>query len=416
LTPPLFIPVLGRALYPGASVALDFTRSLYRSGTPVVKGSPSLLPGWTFTRASTGYAETVAGTLTSFASGAPRITDKGLLIEEARTNLLLRSQEFDNASWTKTQSSVTANSTTAPDGTATADSLLETATTAVHVVNQAVTVATATAYTVSFYIKPIGRTQFKIEFGSGGWSGGPVVLFDTSGLTATPTGSATGTIVALANGWFRITATSTTTAAVSAAVFLYPYNAANSYLGDITKGLYVWGAQLEAGAFPTSYIPTTTASATRAADFAAISGVSVSAGFTLISRAIRTGATTVGGVVVLGDSTSANRALIYASSLTGITGLVSASGSGVTAAQGTIVSGTAFGSGISFDGVTTARYSSQGGGPATITKALVPATITTLGLGGTTGGSAVELLNGYIQRAIIYPYAFTDAQLQAETA
>ena len=43
------------------------------------------------------------------------LAPKGLLVEEQRTNLLLRSEEFDNASWTKTRTSITANATTSPE-------------------------------------------------------------------------------------------------------------------------------------------------------------------------------------------------------------------------------------------------------------------------------------------------------------
>lgn len=74
----------------GATLALDFQRSQYSTSTANF-GSVSNLPGWSFTRASVGWAKDSLGNDVQFLSGVPRITDLGLLIEESRTNFLLNS-------------------------------------------------------------------------------------------------------------------------------------------------------------------------------------------------------------------------------------------------------------------------------------------------------------------------------------
>jgi hypothetical protein len=78
----------------GATDAWDFVDNSYMRAGVVTTNA-----GLTVTRASTGYAETSDGRLVSFASGVLRRTDKGVLVEDARTNLLLRSQEFNVAYW-----------------------------------------------------------------------------------------------------------------------------------------------------------------------------------------------------------------------------------------------------------------------------------------------------------------------------
>ena len=97
---------------PGANSAWDFINN-YARFKDVYYGPLANTPGWSFTRASTGYAQTAAGVLVPFASGELRRTDKGVLIEGARTNLFLRSQDW-SASWNLTNVTVTSAATTAP--------------------------------------------------------------------------------------------------------------------------------------------------------------------------------------------------------------------------------------------------------------------------------------------------------------
>lgn len=226
---------------------------------------------FTYSRASSATFVGSNGLIQTALSNIPRIhynpstlAKLGYLHEGARTNLALRSEVFDNASWTKADSTIVADAAVAPDGTATADRLVETATTAAHVVYQPVAV-TAAAHTASFYLKAGERTwayvRFAIAAGQGAW-------FDLSnGVVGTVEAGITATISNAGNGWYRCAVTITTTAASwFPQVNTATADNVSSFLGDITKGIYVWGAQVELGGAASSYIPTTIAAVTRAAD------------------------------------------------------------------------------------------------------------------------------------------------------
>ncbi len=197
----------------------------------------------------------------------------GVLVEEARTNLLTYSEQFDNAAWTRGNiaafgSGSIANAITAPDGTTTADKIVEAATTATHNMAQNATIVTATVYTYSVHAKAAERSWVCLE--GGGGAGGFSVWFNLStGAVGTISGTTAGnvSIVALPNGWYRCIVTDTSTSTSGAyRYFICDADNNQSYAGDGTSGLYLWGAQLEAGAFATSYIPTVASQVTRAAD------------------------------------------------------------------------------------------------------------------------------------------------------
>jgi hypothetical protein len=184
-----------------------------------------------------------------------------LLVEPAATNLLLRSEEFDNASWSKIDGSVTANAAISPDGTMTADLLLDDASDGN--IRQIVT-TTATTHTQSIYCKPFGRSGFLV------WNSVGYVDFDFNLVAIIDNANATGTITAVGNGWFRLTCT------FSASAGTPNINFTNRGTGrvDGVSGVYIWAAQLETGSVATSYIPTTSATATRNADVISKTGVS----------------------------------------------------------------------------------------------------------------------------------------------
>lgn len=168
----------------------------------------------------------------------------GFLIEQQSTNLLLYSEEFDNAAWTKSAATVTANATTAPTGTVIADKLVESAANSNHSATQAATVSSGAAYTASCFFKAAERTQCGFEI----FTGASVykAIFDLStGAFISSAGTGTYTIQACQNGWYRITITATTTT-TTCNVFVYPASTGTTnYAGNGASGIYVFGAQLE---------------------------------------------------------------------------------------------------------------------------------------------------------------------------
>jgi hypothetical protein len=282
-------------------------------------GAVTSTPGWSYIRADaqSAYAETSAGVLVPFATGVLRRTDRGVLIEGARTNLLLRSQEFDNASWTQSNATVSANSVVAPDGTTTADTLTENGSAAEHRVIQAVT-TTAAAYTTSVYWKPNGRTWMHIRMVDSG-SATRYAFFNCSGAGTVGTlgTGMTGTIAALNNGWYRVAVTIAAAFAGSNQQIFGTASAdgISSYTGDGVSGAYMWGAQCELGAFASSYIPTTTASATRAADVLTVSSPGVTYPLSLFAEFERV-VDTAGseGLFRVDDTTANNSARLFVDS------------------------------------------------------------------------------------------------------
>lgn len=202
-------------------------------------------------------------------------TPRGLLIEESRSNLFTYSEQFDNAAWSKLNTTITANNTVAPDGTSNADKLIATTTNGQHYIQQTITVTGNTSYTLSAYFKAAEYGYCGISTYDG--TAGRENYFNILNGTVTASTLATGSVVNVGNGWYRcITTITTASSATSLQVYMRVANVSGSsgysYAGDGTSGVFLWGAQLEAGSFATSYIPTTTASVTRAADVAQLTG------------------------------------------------------------------------------------------------------------------------------------------------
>ena len=196
-----------------------------------------------------------------------------LLLEKQSTNEANYSQQFDDSYWAKNNQSVTANATTSPDGTQNADLLIPSAGSGDHyLLSGTISNVSGQVVTLTLFVKKKENDYF--YFGTGGASafGAVVYQFSTntfvvSGLSATATN--------FGNGWIRLSITGTTGATDLRFLFT-PTDSTGSrtYNANGTDGTYIWGAQAEASSYPTSYIPTTSSSATRVADFATTNNIS----------------------------------------------------------------------------------------------------------------------------------------------
>lgn len=221
------------------------------------------------TRPSSKYVTNSAGVLVPISSNVLPISDTGMLYEPAATNLALQSQNF-LTTWTVVNATRAGNAAVAPDGTTTASQLIENSTMASHDFSQTgIVVASGSVYTASIYLKGNGRTQAQLQYFDGTANAFPIFSL-ADGSVVSANGATSTSFKQLANGLWRFSLTKTA-ASTSGQMFAYPaVGGSVSYLGDGASGLYAWGAQLELGSAPSSYMPTTTTSATRAADSAVV--------------------------------------------------------------------------------------------------------------------------------------------------
>jgi hypothetical protein len=231
-------------------------------------GAPSIA---NFARASTAYGFNPIGTLVSFGNDVIRhsfdpVTGeyKGWVIAESRTNLLTYSEDFDNAAWLKIAASVAS------------DILSENSATALHYISQSVTFSNSTTYSYGVVVEPNGRDRMELTIGGGGEF--IVGLFDLTGLTCDITGVAAWTgascnIQSIGEGKVlcSITGTSDSSVASNSVTVRLHNGTTSTYTGDGVSGVKLYWSQLEAGSSLSSYIPTTTAAATRAADILSVS-------------------------------------------------------------------------------------------------------------------------------------------------
>lgn len=267
-------------VYPG-----DGTSGLYIWGAQLEVGAfpTSYIPSSvTFTgRASAGTYIGSDGLIKTAASGEARYQYNPLnlklapklLLEEQRTNLLLYSEQFDNAVWGNSNTLVTPNAVNAPDRTVTADKLIVTNANSTHFNGQTHSYTLGKTYTLSVFAKAGEYTWMRLYFGAGGVT--PINARSASfnlanGTLGTVPAGVTASISAAGSGWYRCSITVT---AVSSGVDSCGINVQNadslnsiSFAGNNSDGIYIWGAQLEEGSYPTSYIKTEAAQATRVAD------------------------------------------------------------------------------------------------------------------------------------------------------
>ena len=211
---------------------------------------------------------------------SPRVVTSGLVLYLDATNTKsladvpsqnLFTYSQDITTWSKLRATVsgTTSVTTAPDGTYTAQKLVEDTTTGVtHFFAKTPTISgTGSIYTVSMYAKAAERTWFAIQI-AGEDPNYMTAYFDlTNGLLGSVATGITATMSNSGNGWYRCSITrlkqGTASSTIGGAFCISTSNLGFSYNGDGTSGIYLWGAQLELGSVATTYIPTTSAVASR---------------------------------------------------------------------------------------------------------------------------------------------------------
>ena len=222
-------------------------------------------------------ATTTAAVSVGPVANLPRLDYSGgascprLLLEPQRTNSQTYSEDLTQATaWGLGDTTISANATTSPDGYQNADKLVETATTARHEL-YGKSLAFSGTSSVSFFAKAAERRYLSAFVAGDPSVGGATFDLQTGTITET-SGGTTAKIEDYTNGWYRCSFTTTSTATTTLYLCLRTNGGAptiETYAGDGTSGLYIWGAQTElAGAYASSYIPTLGAAVTRGADAA----------------------------------------------------------------------------------------------------------------------------------------------------
>jgi hypothetical protein len=235
---------------------------------------PDTLNVITATRSGTATYTDAAGLIQTASPDTVRVDHVDgvpmILVEPSATNLVEYSEDFSNPYWTKSAILIDSNQTEAPNGSIVADKLMEEGVNQTHLVFKA---AITDLGTISVYAKQGDANnrlfQIRRDGGSNSWS-----WFDLQAGTVEYQTQGVASIEDAGNGWHRCTFTPTNSnGTVVFGLSNGGLTRSESYQGDGTSGVYIWGAQVEAGSVATSYIPTTSGStATRQADDLVITG------------------------------------------------------------------------------------------------------------------------------------------------
>jgi hypothetical protein len=386
--------------------------------------------------AVTAYTPTTTAAITNYIpvlmtapAGVPRLDYNpttsqalGLLIEEGRTNLATYSSDFSNAVWIKTGSTVTSAANIAPDGTLTASLFVPSSgsfTTATSRVLRSVGGGSiGVTDTVNIYVKYAGRQWVYLAAPEANSSNDDCWFDILNGVVGTVRSLALNpTITSVGNGWYRISVSSLN---ISTARILYlssvDANTSAVVTGNGYSGIYIWGAQLEAGSFATSYIPTVASTVTRAADVASMSGTNFSSWYNISQGNLyveawspyATGA--LWGISASLDDGVSNYGNIY-TIRSGAT--IFAASNGTAISVGSAPGASPYKVSLSYKA---SLYASGVNGVITTNSTLtsVSTTINKLNIGTAYGSSAP--LNGWVRKLSYYPVALSSSNLVALTS
>ena len=388
----------------GSSLSLNFINDNYSLGAVgSQKGTKAFSDIITFTRASGGGRFNASGVYEWLGNDVPRLDydpvtlqPRGILIEEQRTNLLTYSEQFDSPVWAKNAGVVVQpGAALAPDGTASAAKISGMQAAAGDRITRTVATSSPITATSSVWVRAdsgdVGKT----------------VIFSIRRDTGTV--AETQVVVTLTGVWQRVQATLTMLPDNSGLRFIFVRGTADSF--------YSWGAQLEAGAFPTSYIPTVASQVTRSADVASVNTLSpwynASEGTLFVEYSRKWGSSPQQGRVAYLSGPDTNNTI-----------QIRAGGSG--AALGTIADGGVINADIQSPTLPAAKakaafswsaagasLSANGSFVGEDSSVVIPQGLTTLWLGNSFGNTQ---LRGHIQSLEYYPRRLSNTELQEITA
>ena len=364
--------------------------------------SQKLDPRITFTRSSTATYTGGDGLIKTAATDTPRFDFNattgeclGLLVEEARTNLTTYSEDFTNAAWILFgTTSRSPNTVTAPDGNTTADTVTLPISSGIY---QFTSASASTTYTFSVWIRTASASQ------------------NVNIILNTNLGDATQLTVTATTTWQRFSITKTTIVGTTTLTSQLSTGGGNTF--------YVWGAQTETGAFPTSYIPTVASTVTRSADSASITGTNFSSwynpseGSVLCNgRIIKINPPTYGQIFwAIGDSSTFNESMYLVNDVGGsnIGFNVIDNGSNQFTAGSSAITDNFFNKIAVAIKLNDSAASFNSSTPTTDTSCTLP-TVNSLKIGNASWNT-LNPLNGTISQLSYYPVRLSNSQLQSLT-
>ena len=417
----------------GATLSLDF-----------INNDNVLDSRITFSRGSTATYYDSTGTLKSAAINVPRfdynpstLAARGLLIEEARTNSLVQSANFGTTWVTTSLGSVTIDATASPSGATDADLFNEGTATSTHAATQTISTTAAATYTISCFLKNISRQWIGLAVSTTTTAYASAKFDILNGVLGNTSAAGAGysivssSITALPSGWYRCSLTfvaGSTSASAVARIFMATdgttFTASNagmeSYTGT-SKQIYAWGAQFELGAFATSYIPTTTATVTRSADLATMTGANLSSWYnqsqgTFVTQVVWEGLRSVASqrIYALDDGSTANVSNQSATSANALISTITAASSTEVNTQTpaiTFVANTVYKISIAYATNNTVA-AANGTIGTTDTVCVMPSTLSNFRFAGTT---TTAVSNIWFASLNYYPTRLPDSTLQALT-
>lgn len=363
-------------LLASTSTEAVFLADYYRQGF-VTAATPTLLPSWTFSRTGAATADNASGEVENFATGAPRITTRGLLVEAAATNLFLHSNDISHAAWTPEAGAVIT-------GTAEWNGVGD--------FYQIVTTAASTRYCAAMDVVPLAATTVKIRMlALPGFAEIGVAVFNLTAGTVTSTGGtgATSGVLQTADGWrpFLTATTASDTTSVLVAIV------------DGDGPMEISALQFETGPRPSSRIATTSSTATRGADVATFAHAASTEGGALIEFLVpRVGVSSEVRTIFAWDNGSSAHAASFYLHLGNLYVSVALPGSSYQTSVAQTASGTRMKVFVGWaDGQIVCAISGSARPSGTYT--LDPA-MTTVRPGGTY--YSADALNGFIERVTLF--------------